>query len=197
MNSSVKSVIKKVKKKIDKKRLKHSLKVAETAEKLAVSEDVNPEKAYLAGILHDYAKSVDKGKLKKLAAKSLWEIDRYEYLIPEVLHAPVGAYLVKKEFSIKDKQILEAIRFHTIGSPKMDKLAKIIFISDIIEPNRKFSGIEQIRKSVKINLDKGIIKACNHAIKYNIEKKRLLHPNTIELRNKLLKEDGDGEKSQE
>ena len=39
-------------------RFRHSVGVAETAEKLALLWGADPEKAFLAGILHDYAKDM-------------------------------------------------------------------------------------------------------------------------------------------
>ncbi|BBP90876.1 hypothetical protein BsIDN1_44940 [Bacillus safensis] len=43
---------------------------------------------------------------------------------PELWHAPVGAYLVKKEAGIDDQDVLTAIEFHTSGRPDMTLLEK-------------------------------------------------------------------------
>ena len=56
----------------------------------------------------------------------------------EILHGPVGAWIAEKEFGVTDEDILNAIRYHTTGRAEMCKLEKIIFIADMIEPNRKF-----------------------------------------------------------
>ena len=191
--NTINIIIEKVRKRFTEKEFKHALGVARTAEKLAISEGVSSKKAFLAGIIHDFAKGMNKKKLRQIINDSDWKIDNLEYSLPEVLHAPAGASLVKEEFGIYDKTVLAAIRFHTIGSPEMGDLSKIIFVADIIEPNRSFSEIDEIRKRVKEKLNLGVIAACTQSLIYNIEKNRLIHPNTLNLRNKLLKEEDYGE----
>ncbi|MTI58477.1 MAG: HD domain-containing protein [Firmicutes bacterium] len=168
-------------------RFKHSLAVAVTAEKLARKEGLAVDKAYLAGLLHDYAKGYSEEELKRLARISSWYIDEEEMSIYQLLHAPVAAYLVEKELGIDDSQILEAIRYHTIGSPDMGKLAVIIYIADFIEPSRDFSGIDKIRKEVDQGLDYGILAITNHILRYHLDNNRLIHPNTLALRNAYLR----------
>ncbi|WDC83883.1 LCP family protein [Caloramator sp. mosi_1] len=68
----------------------------------------------------------------------------------------------------------------------MSMLEKIIFIADIIEEERNFEGVDEIRKLAFENIDLAIIKSCESTIKYLITKGLLIHPNTIELRNSLL-----------
>ena len=46
---------------------RHSVGVAETAEKLALLWGADPEKAFLAGILHDYAKDMEEERLIAVA----------------------------------------------------------------------------------------------------------------------------------
>ena len=167
-------------------RFEHSLGVAETAKILAQNEGISPQKAYLTGLLHDYAKPLKKSELIELVEDSEWEIDETELRIPTIIHAPAGAILVKRDFMIKNKDILEAIRYHTIGSPDMGLLARIIFAADFIEPKRKFPGVKKLRQMVKRDLDSSIFALCDSSIKYNVDHKRIIHPNTLLLRNAYL-----------
>ena len=54
-----------------------------------------------------------------------------------MLHGKLGAYYAKEEFNIKDKDVLNAIAYHTTGRPNMSLLEKIVFVADYIEPNRR------------------------------------------------------------
>ena len=54
----------------------------------------------------------------------------------ELLHGPVGAYIAESEFGITNEDMLNAIRFHTTGRAGMSKFEKILFVADMIEPNR-------------------------------------------------------------
>lgn len=67
----------------------------------------------------------------------------------ELLHGPVGAYIAQSEFGITDEELLNAIRFHTTGRASMSRLEKIIFVADMIEPNRRFDGVERLRKKAQ------------------------------------------------
>ncbi len=188
---SEKQILTLIKNKFSKKIMDHSIGVAETAEQLAKSEGVSIKNARIAGLVHDYAKEIDQEKLKKIAASSCWHIDSIEYSIQEILHAPVGAYLIKKELEIEDQEILEAVRYHTTGSPEMGIIAQIIFLADKIEPGRSYPGVEKLRKLVKEDFKQGLIKTCDYSIKYQINKEKIIHPGTLLLRNYLLKGDKD------
>mgnify|MGYP000397317578 CR=1 FL=1 len=171
---------------LTKERYIHTQGVIEVAVQLAQKNNVNIKKTITAALLHDYAKPLNQKELYKYAKKINGDIDKTEMKIPSVLHAPVGAFLVKKKYDIIDKDILEAIRYHTIGSPDMSKLALIIFAADFIEPNREFPGVRKLRDISKGNLSQLIVAVCDQSIKFNINKKKIIHPNTLLLRNEYL-----------
>lgn len=168
-------------------RLEHTLAVESTAVRVSKSYSVNLDKVRLAALLHDYARHFDKQKLIQHVKKNNIEVDEIEKEVPELLHSPVAAFLAKEKFKIKDNDVLNAIRYHTIGRPKMSLLEKIIFVADIIEPNREFPGVDLIRDVVKKDLDEAVILVCDFTIKYNIEKQKIIHPNTLFTRNSLLR----------
>ncbi|CDI50238.1 metal dependent phosphohydrolase [Clostridium tetani 12124569] len=88
---------------------------------------------------------------------------------------------------IKDQDILNAIRYHTTGRENMTMLEKIIYLSDYIEPGRKYPGVEKVRELAFQDIDKALINSFNITIKYVIEKDQVLHLDTIKGRNFLLK----------
>lgn len=182
-----KKIIDKLKGKFNGKRFKHIMGVVEVSEKLAIMEGVLPEKARLAALLHDYAKDLNYEELLEVIEKSDWSIDEEEVEIPELLHAPAAAFLAREDFGITDQEILEAIRYHTIGNPGMCLLAEIIYVADYIEPHRDFPGVESVREQSRRGLGPAIITICNNIIKYNIDRGRLIHPNTLALRNTYLR----------
>ncbi|MGM0602072.1 MAG: bis(5'-nucleosyl)-tetraphosphatase (symmetrical) YqeK [Bacillota bacterium] len=178
--------IKKIKSRINSERYKHTSGVVETALRLAENKDVNLNKVEKAAYLHDIAKDKSLKEIKELIRESDFVIDELEISIPAVLHAPAGAVIAEKEFAVHDKEILEAIRFHTLGHPDMGLTALIIFAADFIEPHRDFPGVEKIRKIIYNDFNRGIIKICSNMIKYQIETEKIIHPNTVMLRNKFL-----------
>ena len=182
--------IKSIKKELNSRndfRKKHTEAVVKVAVNMAKRYEIDITKVRIAALLHDYARNFSNKELIKIVKNNNIEIDDWEKELPNLLHSPVGAFLAKKEFKIEDKEILNAIRYHTIGRPDMSLIEKIIFIADIIEPNRDFPGVNLIREKVKVDIDKAVILVCDFTIKYNIERRRIIHPNTLLTRNKLLK----------
>jgi len=141
------------------KRFAHSFNVASLAYEIAKSNSVeHPEKAYFAGLLHDIGKEID---IKEIMINHYPEYLDYPKLVQ---HQFVGEYLAKEKFGIVDKDILEAIKYHTTGNAKMCTLAKIIYAEDKIEPSRGFDSSDLI-KAMMEDVDKGFVTV----LKANIE----------------------------
>jgi predicted HD superfamily hydrolase involved in NAD metabolism len=166
-------------------RYKHSIGVRDTALRLAEIYGVDKEKAKIAGLLHDCAKCMDDKKMIEEAIKYGINIDYIFENQPSLLHGPVGAYIAKEQFGIDD-DIFKAIYYHTIGDVNMDMLTKIIYISDYIEPSRKFPGVEELRKLTFRDIDKALVVAFDNTIKYVLGKSQLVYCKTVEARNFLL-----------
>jgi len=171
---------------LSKNRFKHSVEVARIARDMAEKYKVDVEKAYIAGLLHDYAKGISGEKLLVIAKENDLIEEQVEWQVPDLLHAPVGAYLLKEELGIEDEEILRAVRFHTLGRVEMSDLDKIIYLADIIEPGRDFPGIERLKCLAWRNLDEGMLFGLETTIDYCIRQKRLIHPRTVEARNCFL-----------
>ncbi|WP_363268092.1 bis(5'-nucleosyl)-tetraphosphatase (symmetrical) YqeK [Okeania sp. SIO2B3] len=117
-------------------RVKHILRVEKMAQELANYYAINQEKAQLAALMHDLAKYFSPQVLLQIAKSESLEIDLVSEVSPHLLHANVSAIVAKKEFGIKDKEILAAIANHTLGEPAMNQLSCIIFLADTLEPGR-------------------------------------------------------------
>ena len=58
------------------------------------------------------------------------------------------------KYHVDDKDILNAVLYHTTGRPAMSVLEKIVFIADYIEPGRsKAARLSEIRHIAFIDLD--------------------------------------------
>ena len=117
-------------------RFLHSRNVALLAWDLCSRFGLDPQKGYLAGIVHDMCKDFEADKLIRLARTDGASIAKLEQNKPGLLHARAGAVLAKRKYGISDKDILEAIRYHTTGTWDMGHLAKIIYVADKLELSR-------------------------------------------------------------
>lgn len=179
--------LEKIKEKLGEKRYLHSLSVLNSALNLAQRFNLNLEKVKKAALLHDIAKNKEKDELLTIIKNSNWILDDLELSIIPVLHAPAGAVIAQKEFNIDDDEILEAIRYHTLGHPKMGNLAKIIYAADFIAEDRSFAGLDEIRSKIEKNFEFGLYLITSHIIKYQLNQNNFIHPYSNDLRNKLLK----------
>ena len=137
------------------KRITHSLGVCETAKELAEIHGFDAKKAYTAGLLHDCAKYFSMEEKIKICKLFDYPITEFELSNPELLHAKAGAALAQLKYGISDREILDAIYYHTTGKPMMDPLSLIVFIADYIEPGRTHSPkLKDFRALAKVNLEK-------------------------------------------
>lgn len=164
----------------------HTLGVAKTAIELAELYNEDITKAEIAALAHDVAKNLDKDEMKIIINDNNINLSVDEESTKELWHAIVGPIVAKKVFHINDEDILGAIRWHTTGKENMSKLEKIIYLADLIEPTRKFDGVEEIREICFQDLDEGMIKALTHTTVYLLQSGCMVDLNTIKARNYLL-----------
>lgn len=180
-------ILKWLKDNLNEKRYIHTLGTADCAKELAKQFGLNEDKAYLAGLLHDCAKCFPNEELLDIIHKHL-DIEECEMLNYKTLHAPVSAYIAETEFGITDKEILSAIRWHTLGKLDMSDFEKIVFIADKIEPNtRDKEYSDKIRELLaqENGLNKALLKCYKETIKSLVKRDLKICLLTIEIYNKL------------
>lgn len=171
--TDTRKIMKKMEKALDAKRYEHTLGVAYTASSLAMSNGINFEKAFVAGLLHDCAKCISNEKKLEICNKHNIEISEIERKNLCLLHAKVGSYIAAKQFRISDRDILNAILFHTTGRPGMSQLEKIIYIADYIEPRRtKAQNLNEIRRMAFVDLDITMVMILGDILEYLKRKNR-------------------------
>ena len=172
-----------IKKALTKERFTHSMGVVKMAEGLAKIYKEDEKKAYTAAILHDCAKNIDlETSLKKCEDYDVY-LDESERKNPLLIHAKLGEKIAEYEYGIKDRDILNAIKWHTVGRKGMSTLEKIIFVADMIEKGRTFPGVENLRKLAREDLDSAVKECILNTIKFNEEKNKEIHPNAYEVIN--------------
>lgn len=176
-----------LRKNLSEKRYKHSIGVMEMAGELAQLYGADVETAKLAGLLHDIAKEMSSEDKLKYVEENNIPIDEVERINTPILHGKVGADVAKKKYGVSE-QIQKAIELHTTTSPDMDIIAKIVYVSDKVELNRKSEDydIEYERELAKKDLDETVIYIIESNIKSLLEKGKLIEPQSIETRNKLI-----------
>lgn len=163
-----------LKENLSQKRYTHSLNVAEECRKLARKYGEDPEKAYFAGLLHDICKEIPDEQQKKLVIESGFSVCREELDTKSLWHAIAGAYFIKTHFGVEDIDILNSVRFHTVGRAGMTRLEEIVYLGDLISADRDYKDVDRMRKIAYTSLNSAMLEAFEYSIKSVVKKGGLL-----------------------
>ena len=169
------------------KRFDHSLGVMQTAVELAKHYGADIKKTATAALLHDCAKNYAHSEMFELCERYGVELDEISKASPGLIHGFLGAKIAQKYYGIEDKEIYDAIYYHTVGKPDMSLITKIIYIADGIEPGRTYDGVERIRDIVYEDIDRALVLQIDYTIHSVINRGGLIHTNTIDTRNLYLR----------
>jgi predicted HD superfamily hydrolase involved in NAD metabolism len=97
---------------LSKARYEHTLRVADTAENLALAHGLDADRVRLAALLHDAAREMGSEEFLKLADSWNLQVGDPERQSPKLLHGPVAAGLARRELGIDDGEVLEAVIAH-------------------------------------------------------------------------------------
>jgi predicted HD superfamily hydrolase involved in NAD metabolism len=161
-----------LKKNLSEEKYTHSLGVEQTAVELARIFGTDEKKAGFAGLMHDITKCMDN---EALAAE--YGID--DYASKKTLHAYTGAVYLKKNHITEDEDILNAVKYHTTGRAAMSALEKIIYLADLIEPNRDYPAAMKIKPVCYEDLDKAMLLSLKMTIKFILKRTSPIDLNTV------------------
>ena len=168
---------------LSKKRFYHSVCVAGAAKRLAEINGADPDKCYLAGLLHDICKELPKPEQLDMVLHSDFEVSDVEINAPKTHHAIAGAQFVKEKYAITDPDILTPIRWHTVGKGSMNIYEQILYMADLISDDRDYKDVEEIRDITYHDLNRGLYEAFKWMIQENLEKCRLIPQSTFDAYN--------------
>ena len=161
------------------KRIPHVLGTEQTAKALAEKYGADVEKARFAALLHDATKRLSMAEQLALCEHYHIALDELEQHALKLLHAKTGAALARDVFGADD-EICNAILWHTTGKADMALLDKVIYLADYIEPNRDFDGVDELRKVVWEDLDRGLAMGLAMTVEEMKERGNPVHYNTLE-----------------
>lgn len=172
-----------VEKKLDAYRLTHSFGVARAARELAVRYGEGPDKAELAGLLHDVMKNEPHEVQREMIERGGHTLTEIELANPKVWHAMAGEAYMRLELGITDKDLLSAVALHTTGNANMTLLEKIVYIADFISDDRDYPDVETVRALARESLEKAILYTSEYTVRTLEKEGRPIHPATIDCYN--------------
>jgi ribosome silencing factor RsfS/YbeB/iojap len=178
----------------DDDRYLHSLRTVEMAERIVFKNKIaiDLEKVKLTALIHDYCKNVSKDEFLEIIKKYNLDLDFYKKTNFKIWHALLAPYIIEEELGIKDKEILNAIKYHTTGYEKMSDLDFIIYLADLTEKGRTFPEANMLRDLAYLDFKKAAVLTCYYQMKVLENWKTEIHLYSLAMYNNykyLLKED--------
>lgn len=155
----------------------HSERTSAAAVVLADRFGVDVGGAELAGLLHDYARDQDPAALVATAESLGVAFTPFEREHPHLLHARVGAAMVRRDLPGLGEAVLSAIEVHTVGAVPMSGLDMVVYLADMTESGRNHPGLDDLRsKFATESLDECFRLAYGRTLRHLKEAGRPVHP---------------------
>ena len=164
----------------------HSLNVAAEAVRFAEKYGADPDKARLAGLLHDITKETDGENQLKIIEKGGIMLTGPERRSPKLWHAVSGACYIRDTLGIGDEDIFNAVRYHTTARAGMSMLEKVIFLADFTSAERSYPDVEVIRRYAEVSLEDGMLYGLQTTIARLAGRGDIISPNALEAYNEVL-----------
>jgi HD superfamily phosphohydrolase YqeK len=124
-----------------------------------------------AAWLHDALRDADPEELRPLVPEPFRELKG------KVLHGPAAAERLRDE---ADDEVLDAVRYHTLGSARFGALGRALYLADFLEPGRKFERkwTESLRRRMPREMDAVLREVVEARIGHVTKQGVTVHPET-------------------
>lgn len=131
-----------------------------------------------AGLLHDALRDAPEQELRDITG------DRTSPA--GLLHGPAAAITLERNGE-KRRDLLDAIRYHTVGHVEWARVGKALYMADFLEPGRKFSREDRYFLSLQVptNFDGVFRQVVRMRLEWTVREGNNIFPETVELWNAL------------
>ena len=165
----------------------HVERVRDIGRRLAQRHGVDDELVDLGIAAHDLARHLGGAELVRRAEALNIAPNAVERRLPVLLHGHVAAAELERD-GLTDDRVLESVRWHTTGHRGMGDVAKVVLLADKLDPQkaRRYPYLPEIEKLARDSLDAALLRFLELSTADHLGHGRLIHPESIELRNELL-----------
>jgi len=173
------------------KRRVHTEGVRETAIKLAELYGADVEKAEEASLYHDIYRGVNKEELNQFIDQ--FNLPQRYKDNPNLAHSKLAAIAMERDFGVTDRDVINAVSYHTTGRAGMSVLEKVVFLADAIEPGRDYPGVDELRRLAYVDLDRACLLSLTRTAEFVKEQGIYLDEDTLAAKEYLENElEGEG-----
>jgi HD superfamily phosphohydrolase YqeK len=130
------------------------------------------------GVLHDALRDADEDELRRLTRDAQRPM--------HILHGPAVAERLAREGETR-ADVLEAIRWHTLGSAHWGRTGKALYMADFLEPGRPFLQADRAFLAAHATTDfDGVFRqVVRTRIEWTVREGKMLFPETADLWNSV------------
>ena len=166
---------------VTEKRVGHITRVVALLMRWADELDVDDDERQTwrdAGLLHDALRDADEPELRRLSGDQVRE--------EELLHGPAAANLLASHGNTNGP-LLDAIRYHTVGSPRWDRTGRALYMADFLEPGRGFAKRDRefLAHQVPHDFDGVFRQVLRARLEHALREGFTLFPETVGLWNEV------------
>lgn len=124
-----------------------------------------------AGWLHDALRDADPERLRREVP------ERFRSLPGPVLHGPAAA---ERLAGAADPELLDAVRYHTLGHAGFGRLGKALYLADFLEPGRGFEPEWRAALAARMpaEMDEVLAEVLAARIRHLVERRKPVSPET-------------------
>jgi HD superfamily phosphohydrolase YqeK len=130
-----------------------------------------------AGVFHDALRDAPEPELRWLAGETMG------YTV-DMLHGPAAAARLAADGE-RRSELLDAVRYHTVGSSNWGRLGRALYMADYLEPGRKFSRGDRryLASQVPHDFDATFRQVLRARLEWSLREGMRLFPEAVALWN--------------
>lgn len=164
---------------VNEKRRAHIARVTALLDRWASELHIPPDEArawHDAGVLHDALRDAPESELRALVQDGS--------LPTQILHGPAAAVRLEREGETRS-DVLEAIRWHTVGNGAWARTGRALYMADFLEPGRSFARADRAFLAAHLAHDfDGVFRqVVRQRLEWSLREGNRLYPETVSLWN--------------
>lgn len=166
---------------VSKKRLAHIERVTSLLRAWGAAMRLDPKEANAwidAGAWHDSLRDASEDELREITG---------DQITPEgLLHGPAAATRLEREGENR-RDVLDAIRYHTVGCADWGRTGRALYMADYLEPGRKFSREDRdfLAAQVPNSFESVFRQVVRFRLDWSVREGNPIFPETVALWNSL------------
>ncbi len=118
--------------------------------------------------------------------------DSVELASPVLVHGPVAARMLARDYGYEDAEVLAGIDCHTTARADMTALEQVLFVADKVEPWKLAHepGLAEVKQLADESLDAAVLRYLDYNLEQSIRRGWQVHQRSFEARNQLISRRG-------